>query len=127
MNSQLAAIIFAIFTTLVILFQLGLAAGMPWGTAAMGGKFPGRFPTQMRVAALVQAAVLAGLGAVVLTRARLILPGLYLVSTWLVWGVVAFTVLSLVMNLITPSKWERIIWAPVVTILLVCSVLVGLG
>ena len=127
MTSQLAAISFSIFITLVILFQLGLAAGMPWGAVAMGGKFPGRFPTQMRVAALVQAAILAGLGAVVLARAGLILPGLYAASIWLVWGVVAFTALSLVLNLVTPSKWERIIWAPVVAVMLVCSVLVALG
>jgi len=36
-----SAKIFTVFTAIVILFQLGLAIGMPWGAASMGGKFPG--------------------------------------------------------------------------------------
>lgn len=39
-----SAIIFTVFTAIVILFQLGLAIGMPWGSASMGGKFPGKDP-----------------------------------------------------------------------------------
>jgi hypothetical protein len=39
-----SAIIFTVFTAIVILFQLGLAIGMPWGAASMGGKFPGNDP-----------------------------------------------------------------------------------
>lgn len=56
-----AAIIFALAAAGVILFQLGLALGAPWGACAMAGRYPGRFPPRIRVAALVQGLILAGL------------------------------------------------------------------
>ena len=93
----------------------------------MGGKYPGRFPRQLRIAAVIQALVLVGLGAIVLTRAGLIFPQWLAAATWLIWGVVAFSALALVLNLITPSKWERIIWAPVAAVMLVSSLVVALS
>lgn len=42
----------------VVIFQFGLALGAPWGELAMGEKFPGRWPINMRVAALFQIVVL---------------------------------------------------------------------
>ena len=71
--------------------------------------------------------MLLGLGVIVLARAGLILPQWQAAANWLIWGVVAFSALSLVLNLITPSKWERILWAPVAAGLLLCSVLVALA
>ncbi len=127
MTAEVAAIIFCALTSVVVVFQLALAAGAPWGQVAMGGKYPGRFPRQLRIAAVVQALVLVGLGAVVLTRAGLIFPQWFAASTMLIWGVVAFSALSLVLNLITPSKWERIIWAPVAAVMLLCSVTVAMS
>ncbi|MSP57207.1 MAG: hypothetical protein EXR69_16670, partial [Myxococcales bacterium] len=54
-----AAIAYALATALVVGFQVALALGAPWGELAMGGAFPGRFPPAMRVAAVVQGALLA--------------------------------------------------------------------
>ena len=127
MTAEVAAIIFCVLTSVVVVFQLALAAGAPWGQVAMGGKYPGRFPRQLRIAAVVQALVLVGLGAVVLTRAGLIFPQWLTASTWLIWGVVAFSALALALNLITPSKWERILWAPVAAGMLLCSVIVAVS
>ncbi len=127
MTAEVAAIVFCVLTSVVVIFQLTLAAGAPWGQLAMGGKYRGRFPRQLRIAAVIQAFVLFGLGVIVLTRAGLIFPQWFAASTMLIWGVVAISVLSLVLNLITPSKWERIIWAPVAAIMLVCSVIVALS
>ena len=127
MTTEVAAIVFCVLTSVVVVFQLALAAGAPWGRVAMGGKYPGRFPMQLRVAAVIQAFVLLGLGAIVLTRAGLIFPQWLAAATWLIWGVVAFSALSLVLNLITPSKWERILWAPVAAVMLVCSVIVAVS
>lgn len=42
MNVSTAALIFSALTVIVLLFQVGLAIGMPWGRASMGGKFPGK-------------------------------------------------------------------------------------
>ena len=123
--SRVAAITYAIITSIVVAFQLGLAAGAPWGAYAMGGAFPGQYPPALRIAALIQAALLAGMAAVVLARAGLVLSGWGRVSRWLVWIVVAFAALSFVLNLITPSAGERAIWAPIAFLLLLSSAMVA--
>lgn len=123
--SRVAAIIYAIVSSVVVAFQIGLAAGAPWGAYAMGGAFPGQFPPELRIAAIIQAALLVGLAVVVLARAGLVLPGWSRVTRWLVWVVVVFAALSLVLNLITPSAGERAIWAPVALLLLISSAVVA--
>ena len=116
-----AAILYTAVSAGVVVFQIALAAGAPWGAYAMGGAFSGQFPPALRIAALVQAALIAGMAAIVLARAGLILPAWSRVSRRLVWVVVAFAALSLVLNLITPSAGERAIWAPVAALLLISS------
>ncbi len=93
----------------------------------MGGKFPGTFPPAMRVTAIVQCAVLAFLSAIVLSRAGLLLPGWRSFSSPAIWFVVAFSAVGTLLNLITPSKWERRIWAPVSSLMLAASLLVAIG
>lgn len=122
---RLAAFVYGIVSLGVIAFQLALAAGAPWGAYAMGGVFPGQFPPELRVAAIVQAVILAMLAMVVLARAGFALPRWSRTSRWLIWVVVAFSALSLVLNIITPSAGERLIWAPVALIMLVSSVIVA--
>ncbi len=122
---RVAAFIYAIVSTGVVAFQIALAVGAPLGAYAMGGAFPGQFPPALRIAALVQAALLVGMVFVVLARAGLILPGWSRVSRWLVWFVVAFAALSLFLNLITPSASERAIWAPTALLLLLSSAVVA--
>ena len=124
--SKAAALLYAIISAGVVAFQIALAAGAPWGSYAMGGAFPGQFPPALRISALFQAALLAAFAAVVLARAGLILPGWQKASRRLVWAVVAFSALSLVLNLITPSAGERLIWAPVALLLLISSAAVAL-
>ena len=126
-KDRFAALVYAVISVGVIAFQVALAAGAPWGAYAMGGAFPGQFPLELRVAALVQAVILAGLALVVLARAGIVLPRWSRTSRWLVWVVVAFSGLSLVLNLITPSAGERAIWAPVALIMLVSSVTVAIS
>ena len=122
---RIAAIIYAIITLGVVAFEIALASGAPWGAYAMGGAFPGQLPPALRVGALVQAALLAGMALVILARAGLILPRWWRVSRWLAWVVVAFAALSLILNLITPSAGERAIWAPTAFLLLLSSALVA--
>ena len=121
---RVAAIIYAIVSLGVIAFQIALAAGAPWGAYAMGGAFPGQFPTELRIAAMIQAVLLAGLAAVILARAGLILPGWSRASRWLAWVVVAFATISFILNLLTPSAGERAIWAPTAFLLLISSLTV---
>jgi hypothetical protein len=123
--ARVAAIIYAIVTLGVLAFQIALAAGAPWGAYAMGGASPGQFPPALRIAAVIQAVLLAGMAAVILARAGLVLPGWSRVSHWLVWIVVALTGLSLILNLITPSAGERALWLPTLSLLLISSLIVA--
>jgi hypothetical protein len=126
-TSRGAAWVFCALTGLVCLFQLALALGAPWGAYAMGGAFPGAFPPAMRIAAVVQAVVLAGVALVVLSRAGLALARWGRTARWLIWVVVALLGVSVVLNLITPSGGERMIWAPVVIVLFACALRVALS
>jgi hypothetical protein len=122
---RISALLYAIVTGAVVAFQVALAAGAPWGEYAMGGAFPGQFPPALRIAALVQAALLVGLAAVVLTRAEVMQAKWFRASRWLIWIVVVFSALSFVLNLITPSAGERAVWAPIAFLLLAGSAIVA--
>lgn|SRR5574341_138925 len=124
-KERLSALIYGVVSLGVIAFQLALAAGAPWGAYAMGGAFPGQFPPELRVAAIIQAVILALLALVVLARAGIALPKWSRASRWLIWVVVAFSTVSLVLHTITPSAGERAIWAPVALVMLICSVMVA--
>jgi hypothetical protein len=124
--TTIAALLYTVITAGVIVFQLALALGIPWGAYAMGGAFPGRFPPAMRVAAVVQAFLLALLAGVVLARAGLALPGWAQAATWLIWFVVVFSVVAVILNSITRSAGERWLWAPVALVMLASSLTVAL-
>lgn len=122
-----AAIVFALATVFAVAFQLALALGAPWGEYAMGGRYPGRYPREMRVAAVGQAALLAALAVFVLSAAGLVIPTMADTLPLLIWAVVVFSAFSLVVNAISPSPRERRIWVPVAIVLLVTSLIVALG
>lgn len=108
-----------------MIFQGCLAAGVPWGKASMGGKYPGKYPPKMRIVAMINMVILGFLAAIVLSNADLLLPQLKQISTIGIWFVVAFFALGTVLNTITPSKIERI-WAPVALVQLITSIIVAL-
>lgn len=124
--SAAAAIIFAAVTAGTVAFQIALALGAPWGEYAMGGANRGRLPPAMRVAAVVQALVLALLAVTVLTRAGLADVPVVRDLPWLVWVAVAFSAVSLVLNGISRSPGERRIWVPVALVMLGSSLVVAL-
>jgi hypothetical protein len=99
----------------VAIFQGALAAGAPWGEAAMGGANPGVLPDALRASSLVSVVVYLALAAVAGTRwtgATLRRRVLY--------GAAALMVAGTLLNIASPSFIERIIWAPV-TVALVIS------
>lgn len=121
MTQPLLAYIFTGVVAVVAVFQLALMCGAPFGHLAMGGRFPARFPATLRVAALVQAILLAFFALVTLSKAKVLWVQYYDVAENVIWVVVAVSGLSLIMNLVTPSKWERILWAPVAGVMLLTS------
>ncbi len=125
--AQLAALLYAGLIAVVCGFQVALACGAPWGEFAMGGRFPGRLPPAMRVLALVQIALLCVLAAIVLSRSGLAFERWQDTSLRAVWAVVAIGALSMVANLATPSRRERMVWGPVTVVMLVASLIVALS
>ena len=125
--AALAAYTHVALTAVVVAFQLALAAGAPWGRLAMGGRYPGRLPTRLRVAAVAQAALLAGLSALVLSRSDLALPGLQEMSSVGAWVATGVGAASLALNLASPSAAERRLWAPVAALLTTSAAVVALS
>jgi hypothetical protein len=123
--TKAAALVFAFATSVVAAFQFALALGAPWGSLAMGGAFPGQYPPPMRAVAVVMALLLMLMAGVVLSRAGVALPRWSRASRWLVWVIVAYSVVGTVLNLITPSGGERLLWVPVVLIMLLSSLVVA--
>lgn len=122
-----SAVIFAVLIAAVMLFQLMLALGMPWGNLAMGGRYPGKFPPAIRIVAFFQISILGFLALIVLSKSGLVLPEWRSFAVTAIWFVVGFSVLATLMNLMTKSVWEKRIWAPVSALMLITSVMVAVG
>ncbi|WP_249911388.1 hypothetical protein [Paenibacillus amylolyticus] len=122
-----SAIVFTFLIFIVILFQFALAAGLPWGEYAMGGKFPGKYPISMRFACIVQIAILAFMGIIVLSKAGLLWPQWSVFAETAIWFIVAYLVLGTILNLITRSVWERRIWESVTLLMLISSIMVAMS
>lgn len=122
-----AASIFLTLVSAASVFHLALAAGMPWGKLAWGGKFPGQLPVSMRFASVASALLLLGFGMLVCARAGIGFADWHSLSRTLVWVVVAYCALGVIANALTPSAWERIIWLPTTMLLLICSIVVATG
>ena len=103
----------------LVVFQVLLAAGVPWGRAAYGGQ-AANLPANLRTTSAVAAVVWSLLALVVLRRAGLFgwspLP-----EGWIrpaSWVLVALFAVATVLNAITPSALERAIWLPVSALML---------
>jgi len=107
------AIGYAGLAALPLAMHLALAAGAPWGRFTLGGRFSGRLPPVWRALAIVQGALLAAMAGAVLARAGIGVPALAV----LFWPAVAVTVLSLLANAASPSRPERRLWTPVLTLM----------
>jgi len=114
---------------LVCLFHLALLFGAPWGEYTQGGGTKGKLKVQGRVTSAVSILVL-----VLMAQALLAKNGVGLIVSWpeaiktvLIWLTFAYAVLGFVMNWISRSKKERLVWGPVATLLLVLVSLAMFG
>ena len=123
----IAALIFSMLIVIIVLFQIGLAMGMPWGEYAMGGYFPGRFPWTLRLLAIFQGLLLIIFAIIVLDKAALFRFGFFSIPSIAIWFVAAFSILTAILNFITKSKKERKVWFPISILLLITSLIVALG
>jgi hypothetical protein len=125
MRVVMAAKVYLALTGVVVLFQVALVAGTPWGELTMGGAFPGQLPARMRFAAAGSAGLIILFGAIVAARAGLALMRWRRAASWLIWLVVAYSVIGVVLNAVTPSPSERALWLPVTAVLAACALVVA--
>ncbi|GAB4087563.1 hypothetical protein [Hydrogenophaga soli] len=123
--AKFAALIFAIASSVAVLFQVALALGAPWGEFTLGGRWRGRLPGAVRLIPLVSIALLGLFCWVVLARAgfQVLMPGG--LPPWVVWVAVAYCALGCIANAISPSRRERQLWLPIVATMLLTSIVVA--
>ena len=91
------------------LFQVALAAGAPWGSAAWGGQHPGTLPPRLRRASAVSGLALGSM-AVLVAAPGVLEPG---VRRRVLRGATGYFALGAVMNAASRSAVERAVWTPV--------------
>ena len=121
------AYMFTILTLIVIVFQFALALGAPWGEYTLAGKYPGKLPPKLKLAAVMQMLVLIIFSLIMLTRSGLILEQFFKISRVAIWFVAGFFILGSATNLTSPSQKEKLLWGPVNIILLILSILTALS
>ena len=120
------AYIFIGLAIFITVFQLALAFGAPLGEFTMGGRFPGKLPVKMRLAAIIQIIILIFFALIVISKAGLGLDGFYNVARIGIWFVFAFFVFGSIMNLSSPSKKEKMLLGPLNIVALICTFMVAL-
>jgi hypothetical protein len=125
---QTAALIAIALIGALVVFQLALALGAPYGAAAWGGRNPGVLPRNLRIASAVVGIVVYPLMAVVILAAAGFIGDDWLPidPTIAMWILAGFFALGAIANAISRSAPERI-WAPVSAVLAICCALIALG
>ena len=123
-----AALVQVVIALGVVVFQVALVAGAPWGEYTMGGRNIGRLPRPFRFGAAVSAVIMLAQASHYLAQAGALPP--LLDSSWnsvVNWVWFGFTVAGVIVNAISRSKKERNTWVPVLLVSAVCTLLVALN
>lgn len=118
--TQAFALIYVAFIAATIGFQIALICGAPLGRYTQGGQNEGQLPRRNRVFAGLSAILLCAMGCAVLSAAG-VWPNW---PVWTGWICLAVQAVSAILNWITPSRVERLVWGPVTLIMLVLVCLV---
>ena len=129
MNSlEIATWVTVTLLTVITLFQIALISGAPWGEYAFGGRHKGPLPRNLRLGSAISSFMYLGIAGHLLAQIgifpQLLDANLNSIANWAIVGIFS---LALIMNTITPSKKERLVWGPVALVLLACSVIIALG
>ena len=118
-----AAVVYAVLCGGIVVFQIALILGAPWGVYTQGGGIAGPLPTPRRAAAGLSGVLNMAMAAGILSAAGLA-PGW---PAWTGWAALAVTLLSCVLNGITRSRPERRLWFPVTGAMLALALIVMLA
>lgn len=117
---QTSAVLYAVICGATILFQILLIAGVPWGRLTQGGVHTGVLPVKNRVLASISIILLIIMACSILSAAA-IWPNW---PRWMGWVTLVVQGLSTLLNWITPSQLERLIWGPTTAVMLILAGLV---
>ncbi len=109
----IAAILYNLAIIAVIGFQIALIVGAPWGHLTQGGQRQGPLPVSGRTVAGLSIPLLLLMGASIASIAGLP-PHL---PAWTIWIALGLQMLSMLLNWITRSRHERILWGPITTLM----------
>ena len=109
---EITALFYIFITSIVIVFQLALAFGAPWGEFTQGGRFKGTLPVSGRILAALSIPVLIFMGCSIASAAGLIFEW----YRWTAYVTIGIQGLTAIFNFITPSLKERHLWGPVTSI-----------
>jgi hypothetical protein len=122
----LLAKLYIALTAIIVLFQLALVFGAPLGEYTMGGKFPGKMPVKMRIAALIQIFILLLFVSIVIAKSGISFEQYHSIGRIGIWFVVAFFVLGSIVNLSSPSRKEKLVMGPANIIALIITLLIAI-
>jgi hypothetical protein len=115
---QIMAILYVLTVASVVIFQLCLIFGAPWGHITQGGNHKGSLPLSGRITALLSILIILYMAASIASASGLA-PNW---ADWTAYVAISMQVLITILNWITPSKKERILWGPTTSIMLLLSV-----
>jgi hypothetical protein len=126
-TTMLASVLAASVLSLVAIFQILLAIGLPFGRAAWGGTH-GVLPPGLRIASALSSLLLALATWIVLARTGLVTTpwpsSVIRVGTWVVFS---FLALNTVSNIASKSRIERTVMTPVALVCSACLLFVALS
>ena len=105
----------------LILFQLALILGVPWGHAAWGGQYR-VLPNNLRVSSAMSLLVY---GFVIWTFRRRVQQPTAKFPRAMAWIFSGYFLLGVIMNLASSSRWENFLRAPVALVLSISGFLVA--
>ncbi|TSB46036.1 hypothetical protein [Alkalicoccobacillus porphyridii] len=116
----------AVICFVIILLQILLVFGKPYGALTMGGKYR-ILPLPLRVASGISAIILGTVGYLLLQQTE-ILPKLlpFELSRIILWAFTIFLGVNVLANIASKSRWERIIMTPLALILFVVCLAVSI-
>ena len=117
---QLFAYLYVLILGAVVVFQLCLIFGAPWGEYTQGGRYKGTLPINGKIAAGFSIPILIFLGASISSAAGLVLVW----ERWTAYVAIAIQSLNTILNWISPSQKEKLLWGPVTSFLLLFAVYV---
>jgi len=118
--------IFIGLSAVIAIFQLSLALGAPLGEFTLGGKFPGKLPPKIRLAAIFQIIILVIFVITVASKSGIAFLSFYNLVKIAIWAVFAFFILGSLLNFSSPSKKERLVMGPLNLVALICTFIVAI-